>query len=60
MPTKYEAQARYAAAHTTQLSLKLHNENDADIITALNSGKGKQTEAKRLIRKGLEAERKQD
>lgn len=60
MATKYAAQARYEAAHTTKITLKLHNVNDADIISALNNGTGKQTEAKRLIRKGIETERKQD
>ena len=56
MPTKYEAQARYDAANMTFIGLKLHKRNDADILEALD-GKAKQTECKRLIRKGLEAER---
>lgn len=47
------ASARYAACATKQLSLKLHNKNDADILDALE-GKAKQTEIKRLIRLGLE------
>ena len=46
------ASARYAARATKQLSLKLHNKNDADILDALE-GKAKQTEIKRLIRLGM-------
>lgn len=56
MPTKYEAQNRYQAANMTRIMIALHNRNDADILQALE-GKAKATEAKRLIRKGLEAER---
>lgn len=56
MPTKYEAQARYDAANTVKVTMKLHKRNDADILEALD-GKAKQTECKRLIRKGLQAER---
>lgn len=39
------------------MSIKLNRHTDADIIAALE-GKAKQTEVKRLIRLGLEAERK--
>lgn len=49
-------QARYDANHSLQMSLKLNNESDADIIAALE-GKARQTEVKRLIRIGLAAER---
>lgn len=43
------------AENTTQISLKLNNRTDGDILEAL-AGKPRQTEIKRLIRAGLEAE----
>lgn len=52
---KYDAQERYDKKNTQFIGLKLNNKTDSDIITALE-GKPKQTEIKRLIRKGLETE----
>ena len=51
-----EAQRQWMAQHTTFIGLKLNNNTDADILAALE-GKARQTEIKRLIRKGLEVER---
>lgn len=48
---------RWDAENTTMVSLKLNNKTDADILSALE-GKARQTEIKRLIRLGLEAEKK--
>lgn len=50
-------QARWIADHCTRCAVKLNHNTDADILAAL-AGKVKQTEIKRLIRVGLEAERK--
>lgn len=47
-----EARRAWSAEHTTQISLKLNNRTDADILSALE-GKQKQTEIKRLIRAGM-------
>ena len=43
--------------NTTFIGLKLNNKTDADILAALE-GKAKQSEIKRLVRLGLEAEKK--
>lgn len=51
-----EAKRRWMAENTTHIGIKLNNRTDADILTALE-GKSRQTEIKRLIRKGLEVER---
>ena len=59
MPTKYGPQAKYDAENTSRVVLKLNHKTDSDIIAALD-GKVKQTEAKRLIRKGIEAETRKD
>lgn len=48
---------RWDAENTTMVSLKLNNKTDADILAALD-GKARQTEIKRLIRAGMEAEKK--
>lgn len=48
----YAANKKYDAANTTFIGLKLNNNTDADILSALD-GKAKQTEIKRLIRLGL-------
>ena len=50
-------QERYAQANTLQMSLKLNKKTDPDIILALE-GKPRQTEIKRLVRLGLEAEKR--
>ena len=51
-----EATRQWMAQNTTFIGLKLNNNTDADILAALE-GKARQTEIKRLIRKGLEVER---
>lgn len=51
-------QDRYEAQNVHRMTLKLNLKTDADIIAALN-GKAKQTEIKRLVRLGLEAEANQ-
>lgn len=50
-----ETQARkeWTKENTTFVGLKLNNRTDKDILEALE-GKSKQTEIKRLIRKGME------
>ena len=48
--------ARYDAKATQFIGLKLNIKTDADILDALE-GKAKQTEIKRLVRLGLEAEK---
>ena len=52
---KISPQQKYDKTHTTFIGLKLNNKTDSDILEALE-GKSKQTEIKRLIRKGLQAE----
>ena len=49
---------RWDAENTTMVSLKLNNNTDADILAALE-GKARQTEIKRLIRAGMEAEKRE-
>ena len=51
-----EAKRQWMAQNTTFIRSKLNNNTDADILAALE-GKARQTEIKRLIRKGLEVER---
>ena len=51
-----EAKRQWMAQNTTFIAKKLNNNTDADILAALE-GKARQTEIKRLIRKGLEVER---
>lgn len=50
-----EAKRRWTAKNTTFIGLKLNNRTDADILAALE-GKSRQTEIKRLIRRGMEVE----
>lgn len=52
------AQAKYDAANTTQLHLKLNNKTDADILLWLE-GKPKQTVIKDAIREQMEKEKGQ-
>lgn len=55
------AQAKYDAVHTVQIKLKLHKENDADILKRLEQAveedrvKGKQGYIKELIRADIKA-----
>ncbi len=48
-----QAKKDWMKANTTFVGLKLNNHTDKDILDAL-AGKPKQTEIKRLIRKGME------
>lgn len=45
-------QAKYDAAHIMKISLKLHKENDKDIIEAMDLN-NKQGSIKKLIRQGI-------
>lgn len=57
MPSeKFKAQEKYDKSNTQFIGLKLNKKTDADILQAIE-GMQKQTEIKRLIRKGLEAEK---
>lgn len=49
-------QDRYESKNVYRMTLKLNIKTDADILDALE-GKSKQTEIKRLVRLGLEAEK---
>lgn len=49
-----KANAKYDAAHTTQIVLKLNNGTDADILEKLNEVPNRQGYIKNLIRKDLE------
>lgn len=49
-----QAKRDWMKENTTFIGIRLNNRTDLDILTALD-GKQKQTEIKRLIRKGLEA-----
>lgn len=51
------SQARYNKENTIYVGLRFNKKTDADIIEAIND-KAKNTEIKRLIRLGLEAEKK--
>lgn len=50
-----KAHRDWTKANTTFIGLKLNNNTDADILSAID-GKQKQTEIKRLIRLGLSKE----
>lgn len=51
-----KAHREWTKANTTFIGLKLNNNTDQDILKAIE-GKPKQTEIKRLIRKGLEKDK---
>lgn len=53
MATKYTSQAKYDKAHTTNISLKLNNGTDADILKKLDSIPNKQGYIKQLIRNDI-------
>ena len=59
MPTKYAPQARYDAANTTRIALKLNRRTDADLIAALDAAPAKQTLIKQALRAYLGKEQKQ-
>ena len=52
---KYAAQERYDKSNTVYIGMKLNKKTDSDILSAID-GKCKQTELKRLIRLGLQAD----
>lgn len=54
---KLTPQEKYDKSNTQFIGLKLNKKSDKDILDALE-GKPKQTEIKRLVRKGLETEQK--
>jgi len=54
---KYIPQQKYDKVNTVRIGLKLNKKTDSDILEAIE-GKAKQTEIKRLIRSGLENEKK--
>lgn len=47
-------QARYDAANTVQIRLKLNRKTDADIIALLDAAENKQGLIKRLLREYIE------
>ena len=53
MAKKFEPQARYDAANTVQIRLKLNRKTDADIIAFLNKTDNKQGLIKNLIREHI-------
>ena len=50
------AMAKYDKTHTKQIKLKLHLENDKDIIEALEKVDNKQGYIKELIKKDIKPE----
>lgn len=52
-----EARRAWLAENTERVMLKLNVRTDSDIIKAIE-GKAKQTEIKRLIRLGIDSEKK--
>lgn len=55
---QYRAQKKYDAAHTKQFQMKLHLENDKDILEWLDRQSSKQGAIKELIRRQIAEERK--
>jgi len=53
---KGSPQQKYDKVNTVFVGLKLNKKTDSDILKAI-TGKPKQTEIKRLIRKGIENEK---
>ena len=51
---KLTPQARYDAAHTVQIKMKLNRETDADILDRLQTVPNRQGYIKRLIREDIE------
>jgi len=51
--TRTEIQAKYDATHRTTYSMKLHNENDKDVIDMLSSVPSTQGYIKQLIRNDI-------
>lgn len=52
------ASVKYNKVNVKQVSIKLHNENDADIIERLNGVDNRLAYIKRLIREEMNNERK--
>lgn len=53
---QYRAQKKYDAAHTKQFQMKLHLENDKDILEWLDRQSSKQGAIKELIRRQIAEE----
>ena len=53
MATKYAAQAKYDAANTREVKLKLNTKTDADILSELDRCGNKQGYIKWLIREDI-------
>lgn len=51
------AQKKYNEEHTTVITMKLHNENDRDILEKLEQVENKQGYIKSLIRADLQAKK---
>lgn len=58
MNKKSEIQARYDAANTTQVKIKLNTKTDADILDQLTQQESKQGYIKALIRADMKAPKK--
>lgn len=56
-PDKLTPQARYDAAHTAQVMLKLNLRTDADILDRLHTVPNRQGYIKRLIREDMQRNR---
>jgi hypothetical protein len=54
---QYRAQKKYDATHTKQFQMKLHLENDKDILEWLEKQPSKQGAIKELIRKQIREEK---
>lgn len=55
---KYDAQDKWAAAHTTRVVMKLNNNTDADILDRLETVESKQGYIKKAIRAYMACEDK--
>ena len=53
MDKKYEPQAKYDAANTVQIRLKLNRKTDADILALLDSADNRQGLIKQLLREHI-------
>ena len=56
-PDKLTPQARYDAAHTVQITMKLNRTTDADILDRLQTVPNRQGYIKRLIRQDMASDK---
>ena len=54
---KYDAQKRYEAKNVVKVLLRLNKKTDADILSHLDQTQQLSPQLKKIIRKGLEAEK---